>query len=249
MTRSRLPFPSRSPALDVRVAPCREKLTGAFELVYRSYLARGYIRPHSGGVVYQSTFGLSSSRTIVALTQVGEVVGTLTLVRDNPLGLQLEATYSAEVQLLRNQGRKVAEVTCLAVEPAAGFRPRAVFFALTQFALHYAYWQRYDDLLLAIHPRHYRFYWHCFRVYPVGPCRPHGPAQGNPAVCCRIDMRHLGRNMRPRLWQHYFSRMRSRKHYMGPPIAPADHLYLCNRRAIAPDADYSGRCAPRRYAG
>lgn len=247
--RSHLFLPSRSTALEVGIAVSREELTGAFELVYRSYLAKRYIGSHSGGIVYQSTFGLSSSRTLIAVTQVGEVIGTLTLVGDNPLGLQLEVTYSDEVRLLRKQGRKVAEVTCLAVEPGAEFRPRAVFFALTQFALHYAYWQRYDDLLLAIHPRHYRFYWHCFRVYPVGPCRPHGPVRGNPAVCCRIDMRHLGRNMQPRLWQQYFSRIGPKEHYMGPPIAPADHLYFCNRRAIAPDADYSGRCAPRRYAG
>ena len=246
---SHLPFPSKPPALKARIAFSREELTGAFELVYRSYVAKRYIEPHPGGVVYQSTFGLPSSRTLVALSQAGEVLGTLTLVGDNPLGLQLEATYSAEVQSLRDEGRKLAEVTCLAAEPAAEIRPRAVFFALTEFALHYACWQQYDDLLLAIHPRHYRFYWHCFRVYPVGPCRPHGPVRGNPAVCCRIDMHHLQRNMLPRLWQQYFSRMRPKEHYAGSPITPSDHLYFCNRRAIALDADYSGRRVRRRYAG
>ena len=231
------------------MASSRERLTAAFELVYRSYLTKGYIRPHPGGVVYQSTFGLSSSRTLVAVTQAGKLLGTLTLVGDNPFGMQLEATYSAEVEALLAEGRKVAEVTCLAVEPGAQFRPRAVFFALTQFALHYAYWQRYDDLLLAIHPRHYHFYWQVFRVYPVGPCRPHGPVRGNPAVCCRIDMRLLERNMRPKLWQQYFSPIGPKSDYLSPSMALADHLYFCHRRGIAPDADYDGRGARRRDAG
>src|SRR4030042_1702132 len=148
------PFPTALP--DARIASVRPELTGAFELVYRCYLDKGYIQPHPGRIVYQATFGLSSSRTIIAMSRDREVAGTLTVVGDNPLGLKLESTYPGEVQSLRRRGRRVAEITCLAMRSAGEFRAMAVFFAMTRLMVHYAYWRRYDDLLLAIHPRHHR---------------------------------------------------------------------------------------------
>ena len=242
-------FPSATPRLEVRVARGRPELTAAFELVYRSYLAKGYVEPHPGGVVYQASFSLRDCRTIVAVTQRGDIAGTLTVVGDSHLALQVEATYPAEVESLRKQDRRLAEITCLATEPSGEFQPRAVFFALTKFMIHYAYAQRYDDLLMAIHPRHYRFYWHCFRVYPLGPCRPHGPARGNPAVGCRIDMDSLKRNLHPRVREQYFSDVHPEAHYLGTPVAPADHLYFYSRREIAPDTGCDGRGQPWRRAG
>ena len=230
-----LRFPSLTPAPGAQIATSRRTLTGAFELVYRSYLAKGYIRPHPGRIVYRRVFSLPSSCTIVTAAADAEITGTLTLVGDNPLGLQLEATYPREVQSLRDQGRKVAEVTCLAIESACGFRP--TFFNLTELMIHFAYLQEYDDLLIAVHPRHYRFYWRHFRVFPLGPCRPHGAVGGNPAICCRIELHYLGRNMEPELWEQYFSGVRPERHYTGQPIMPEDHLYFCNRRGISPDTD------------
>lgn len=231
----RLPFPDSTP--DVRIATGRRELTGAFELVYRSYLAKGYIQPHPGRIVYHATFGLPSSRTIIATAEAEGMVGTLTVAGDNPLGLQLETTYPGEVQSLREHGRNVAEITCLAIQSTGKFQPGAVFFLITRFMIHYAYWRRYDDLLIAIHPRHQRFYRRCFGVDPLGPCRPHELVGGNPSVCCRIDLHHLRRNANPELWQQYFAQDLPQTPYMMPPTDPADHRYFCSRREIA---DLSG---------
>jgi len=234
------------PVPEARIARGRQELTSAFELVYRSYLAKGYIRPNPGRIVYRTAFSFSSSHTIVALAADAQVAGTLTLVGDNPLGLQLEATYHSEVEALRDQGRKVAEITCLAIESASGFRP--TFFRLTELMIHLAYRRQYDDLLIAVHPRHYRFYWRHFRVFPLGPCRSHGAVGGNPAVCCRIELHYLGRNMEPELWERYFLAVRPEAYYAGLPIDREDHLYLCKRRGIAPDDDYDASIAWREDA-
>ena len=232
------PFPGAVP--DVRIAGTRRELTGAFELVYRCYAEKGYIDPHPGRVVYQPAFGLPSSRTIVATGAKG-VIGTLTVVGDNRLGLKMETTYPAEVQSLREQGRSVAEITCLAIRPLGEFRPMAVFFALTRLMVHYAYSRRYDDLLLAIHPRHQRFYWRCFRVFPLGPCRPYPFVSGSPSICCRVDLRNLSRNVDPETWQQYFGKELPEAHYSRPPITPADHRYFCSRSGIVWDTDSDGR--------
>jgi len=233
-------FPPSRTALHTRIATRRRELTDAYELIYRSYVAKGYISPHSGGIVYRAAFGLPCSRTIVSFDTHEQLLGTLTITGDNPLGMQLETTYPSEVQLLRGRRRRLAEITCLAIRPADEFPSMAVFFALTQFLVHYAYRRHYDDLLIAIHPRHQRFYRRCFRVELVGPCRPHGLVGGHPAICCRIDLHGLKRNGDPKLWNQYFADELPKASYFAPPIRPEDHLYFCSRRGIAPDARPDG---------
>lgn len=247
--RSRLRFPFQDAAWDARIAAGRRELAEAFELVYRCYLAKDYIQPHPGGILYREAFGLTSSRTIIAekqaaggRQQAGKIVGTLTVVGDNPLGLELETTYPREVQSLRDSARSLAEITCLAIQLAdESQRRRAVFFKLTQLMIHYAYWRGYDDLLIAIHPRHHRFYRRYFRVLPLGPCRPHRFVSGNPAICCRIDLHNLKRNVNPELWRRYFSQFAADSREIGPPMDTADHHYFCRRMGIPLHTDHSGR--------
>ena len=233
--------PSPSSALEVRIGTARRDLTAAFELVYRRYLAKDFIGPHPGRIVYHQAFGLTSSRTIVAARRAQEagsreqIVATLTVVGDNPLGLQMEAAFAGEVRSLRDSGRHVAEITCLAKEPGGKLAPAVVFFSLTHFMIHYAYWRRYDDLLMTIHPRHRAFYRRCFRAEILGPCRPYGIVRGNPALCCRIDLHQLRRLTDPKVERQYFATGPPKTEFASPPMAPADHAYFCAQAWIAPD--------------
>jgi len=233
--RNSLCFPACDAALCTRIATQRCELTDAYELIYRCYVAKGYISAHPGGIVYRAAFGLPCSRTIVNCDADRQVLGTLTITGDNPLGMQLETTYPNEVQLLRDRGRRLAEITCLAIRPADEFPSMAVFFDLTRFLIHQAYRRHYDDLLIAIHPRHEGFYRRRFQVELVGPCRPHGLVGGHPAICCRIDLHGLKRNGDPKLWNQYFANELPKASYFAPPIRPEDHLYFCKRSGIAPN--------------
>lgn len=216
----------------VRVARGRPELLAAYRLVYRRYLEKGYARPRPAGIVYQPRFALDTSRTLIATTDLGAIVGTMSVVGDNPSGLQLEEIYHAEVDLLRAAHRSVAEVTCLCIDSAPYIPGREVFTGLTKFAIHHACLRGYDDLLLAIHPRHYRTYWHAFRAYPIGPCREYPSVDGNPAICCRINLHNLEANMTPRMRECYFRRVDPPSHYDGPAIGWADHEEFCRMLAI-----------------
>jgi len=207
----------------------------AFELVYSAYVAKGYVRPHPARMVYQPVFGLASSRTMVARAAGGDIVGTLSIVGDNPFGSQLETAYYDEIELLRMGGRKLAEITCLTIENAGGFRPMEVFVALTRFTIQYALRQDYDDLVMAVHPRHYRAYWRLLRAVPLGPPRAYEVAEGNPSICCRIDLTNLQRNMAPEMSRRYFSGVWQESQFRVPPINPIDHQYCCNRTGVSPD--------------
>jgi hypothetical protein len=146
-------FPRPEMGLTTKIASTRQERLEAYELVYRLYRTRRYVDAQSGRIVYHEAFGLPSSSTLIAQTASARVAGTLTVVGDSPLGLQLDETYPLEVQALRDKGRNVAEVTCLRIEPHKAFRPREMFFALTKFMIQHACFAKYDDLLFAIKTR------------------------------------------------------------------------------------------------
>jgi len=243
-----LQFPSDTAGLTVRIGADRQDLSAAFELVYQSYIHRGYIARHCGTIVYRPTFGLPTSRTLVATGPGREVVGTLTIVGDNPWGFQLETTFAQEVQALRAHGRSVAEVTCLAIASSARFPLTAIFFALTHFLIHYAHWRQIDDLLLAIHPKHRRFYWRRFRAVALSACRRHGEVNGNPAICCRIDLHRLRQVTDPQVWQQYYGFEPPTAAFLESPISPEDHHHFCCRAGLELGADSTDGRAWKEHA-
>ncbi len=210
------------------IAVGRQELASAYRLVYDRYVQRGFIPPSPGEIVYHDTFGLPQSRTI-RTTYRGRTVGTVTVVGDNFHGLQLESTYPLEVSQLRRENRSLAEVTCLAIEGRSEERHRGAFFALTRFMYQYARWCHYDDLLLAVHPRHAKFYERWFRVYRLGPCRPYQLVQGQPAIACRIDL-HCVNHVVASDVSHWYNAPRiAPAEFQQPGISPVDHAYFVSR--------------------
>jgi hypothetical protein len=249
MMKPDLLLPKPRLALRVQMAETRSEYASAFELLYQLYLIKGYTRPHPSGLLYNPVFGLPTSRTLIAVDATDVTVGCLSVVGDSDYGLPMESTYHDEVDQLRREGRRVAEVAGLSVASGAGRRPREIFFALTEFMIQYAYWRQLDDLVMVMHPRHYRFYWECFRAAPIGPCREHKSVCGNPAIACRIDLGWLSRNVEPVLWQRYFSRSYSAWSFEGPAMSAIDHEYFCHRRGIADRAACVDSSEPLARAG
>ena len=111
------PEPVRVPGttqdLVVKIASTRTEWHEAFQLVADNYQARGY-EEAGFDLRFTSYHALPDTATVVA-KQGGRVVATFSLVPDNTLlGLPIEAVYRPEVQTLRRQGRRLAEVTNLA---------------------------------------------------------------------------------------------------------------------------------------
>lgn len=248
-------FPCPGDQLDFRIAAGRKELAAAYELVYQCYVRRGLIAPHDGRIVYRPSFAAPRSRTFVGLTASGEVLGTLTLVGDNPHGFQLEQTFGPEISRLRAADRQLAEITCLAIGPVCETAAMSLFFGLTRLMIHYAMWQRFDDLLIGVHPRHERFYARRFLAYPIGEPRIHRAVKGKPAVCCRIELERLHQQGDRRLWHQYFGQPVPEQLLSGGPIQLADHIYFCRRAGISdlavedrPECTTRSETAPGRLA-
>src|SRR5436190_2268256 len=99
--------------IELKVATTRSERQAAFELVYRSYLRAGLCAENPLGLRFTPFQMLPTTDIIVAKLR-GEVISTLSLVRDGELGLPMEEIYPEEVASRRDCGVRLAEVSCLA---------------------------------------------------------------------------------------------------------------------------------------
>ncbi len=180
--------PSKS--VDYRIASARAEWEAAFKLIHSSYLRAGLSEPNAFGMRITPYHLLDTTDVLIAIYE-GEPILTMTLVGDGDLGLPLESIYSDEVAIRRAMGRAVAEVSCLADRrlPVREFCP--VFVGLSRLCAQYARFRGYDDLLIAVHPKHARLYRRLFGFEPIGPLRVYPAVRNRPAVALCLDLVRL----------------------------------------------------------
>ena len=178
--------------LDFKLATEREELEAAWRLLHDVYVEQGYMRPHPSGLrlivhnlLPQTTVFIARRRQ--AVRNGGEVIGTITLFVDSPLGLPMDEVFHEELEGLRRQGRRISEVGALALKRE--HRNRNVFMYLFKIAHAYARYLGMHDLCIAIHPKHRSFYEEVLLFEPFGhQVRPYGKVNGSPAVAERLDL-------------------------------------------------------------
>src|SRR5262249_27451448 len=131
----------------------KAELLAATQLLELLYAARGYL---VAGLEPDPDLDI-----VLLATQACEVVGTLTLRFDSPLGLRADDAYLEEIDLVRAEGRSACQVGRFAVARSA--RSAAVPVALFR-GVQRAVRERADitDLFIEVNPRHVPFYRRAF---------------------------------------------------------------------------------------
>jgi hypothetical protein len=166
-----------------QIAATRPQREAAFHLVYSAYTQRGLMQPNESRLRVTPFHLLPLTDVFVAEYQ-GSVIYTMTLVSDDRLGLPLESVYAAEVDERRAAGRHLAEVSCLAAARGVFSHGRMfdVFVRLVGLMFQSARAHGIDELLIAVHPRHARFYSRMLGFEQFGELRSYNSVCGNPAV-------------------------------------------------------------------
>jgi hypothetical protein len=121
--------------LEIRIAEQESDLERAFQLFHDVYVREGLIESHPSGMRIVAQHLMPQSSIVVALWQ-NRIIGAASLVRDNPLGLPMEQSISLEKQ--RNEGRRLAEISLLALDPMEKELHSRIRFPLFRFMYHYA---------------------------------------------------------------------------------------------------------------
>jgi hypothetical protein len=124
---------------------------------------------------------LPGTVTLVAKHEA-RVVATLSVVPDTRLcGLPMESIYGAEIDELRQEGRRLAEATSLANQGLGVREFVRVFKALIKVGMQYHIRQGGDSWVISVNPRHRAFYQKVLGFVPLGPRRAYPTVQGHPA--------------------------------------------------------------------
>jgi hypothetical protein len=180
--------------IEVKIASERQEWEEAFQLVASNYRARGYEAAWAKPLRYTAFHALPNTQTLVAKHD-GHVVATLSLVVDNTLmGLPMECIYGPEVQTLRQEGRRLGEVTSLA-DTGLGVREfLQVFVTLIRLMVHHHVGQGGDTCVISVNPRHRNFYSKVIGFVPLGPCRSYPCVQDAPAEAYVVDLKTMKAN-------------------------------------------------------
>ena len=128
-------------------------------LINKMYSWRGYAGAHN--------LADDPNRITLTSTHRGEVVGTLTLGIDSPIGILADEIFKDEIEVFRRRGAKVCELTKLAFDPAV--QSKAMMASLFHMAVCFARDLHHcTDLFIEVNPRHRRFYQHMLGFRELG---------------------------------------------------------------------------------
>jgi hypothetical protein len=181
-----------------------EERLGAFRLIHDAYVRAGLGQPTASGMRVTPYQILPTSQIFVGKLE-DQVVSTVSLIGDGELGLPMETIFGAEVQALRQQGERLAEVSCLADRRQDGRRFLSTFRQLTRLMAQFARYEGIQSLLITVHPRHVRFYEDLLGFVPISDRVASCPyVRGNPAVALRLEFARIDRE-RPACYDEYFA--------------------------------------------
>ena len=183
----------------VELATKKEHFEEAFKLVYREYLKKGYCFPNPSEMRL-SIYNAHPETATFCLWRQNTLLGTASLVFDSPLGLPLESIYSSEVAELRRQGRKLCEVSLLALNSdliSKGIKP--LYFAERLRRLYHlfkpVFWYARKtigttDMCIAMNPVHKMLYSSLY-FEQFGVERTYESANNNPSIAMRLSFEQI----------------------------------------------------------
>ena len=210
--------------IEFKVAATQDERMAAFQLVYESYLQTGLIEPNPYQMRVTPYHLLPTTEVFVATCQ-GETIFTGTLVADGELGLPMESIFGREVALRREQDLFLSEVSCLAARGnqfTHGFR---VFLELCRLMVQYARRQYVDELLVAVHPKHARFYQRFMAFELIGRERLYPAVCDHPAVSLSLNFARIDQE-RPRNYDMFFGQPLPERQLRPHPLTAAERNYL-----------------------
>ena len=170
----------------IQIAKTRDELEQAFSLIYREYINLGYITEPNSSHIYLTIYHILPETAVFIFKSYLTVISTLTHIFDSKVfGLPMDALYHNELNALRDEDRKLVELSALVTTSRA--RWRNIFMYLCRAIYWYSVYKNVDDLCIMVNPKHVKFYKSILFFEDLGPER-HYPKMGAPAVALRLDL-------------------------------------------------------------
>jgi len=224
--------------LVLKIAESREELEACFKLLHDAYVSSGFMTPDPSGMRVTIYHALPTTTTLCAKYD-GQVVGTLSLIRESVLGFPLQRIF--DLTAIREKKGNVAEVSALAVHKRFRRTGGSILFPLMKFMREYC--TSFFDvrhLVIAVNPSHIQMYESLlfFQRLTQNVVENYDFVNGAPAVGATLDLRAAPEIFR----KHYASKPPRRNLHaffwqleMPNIKMPARRFYTTNDPVLTPD--------------
>ena len=230
--------PNPDKRLVLKIAQTKEELEACFRLLHDAYVGSGFMAPHPSGMRVTIYHALPTTTTLCAMYD-GEVVGTLSLIRESVFGFPLQSVFN--LQEVREKEGRLAEVSALAVHPKFRNTGGTILFPLMKFM--YDYCSTFFDtrhLVIAVNPNRIEMYESLlfFERLKQAGVDNYDFANGAPAIGASVDLHHAPgllrvayrRKTRRKNLYNYFVRTELRNIVM-----PGRRYFTTNDPVMTPD--------------
>jgi hypothetical protein len=164
-----------------------DEFMGAIRVLHDSYVERRFMDRDPQGIRLTPYHLLPNTLTAVAV-QKGRVVATMSIIRDNPLGLPMDKIF--DLSTLRQNGEILCEVSALAIHPDYRGNGGKLLHSLIRFLWRYAYESfGIDRYVIAVNPSMAELYeaFYLFESLPVNNIvNQYDFVKGAPAVALSL---------------------------------------------------------------
>lgn len=142
--------------IEFKLAETKSEFEQAFQLLHDCYVEMKFMEPHPLGRRVTLYHALPATNLLIA-KKGDEVIATVSITRDNPLGLPLDADF--DTQWFREPGKTVAEISALAVKSNHRGQQGEILFPLLKFLYQFArHYLQVDYFQIATAPSRVDFY-------------------------------------------------------------------------------------------
>jgi hypothetical protein len=179
-----------------KIAEDSKELEDAYKLIHDQYVHSGYMDPCPSGMRLNLHNLLPETTTFIGKSN-GHLLITITIFQDTELGLPMDNIYQDELDVLRREGRKVAEVGALASNPAFRNGNQNIPMHANKIMYQYAIKNLHiDDLVIAINPKHEWIYRHILLFEKIGNLKYYDYVKSAPALAYRLDLKKAQKRYR-----------------------------------------------------
>ena len=171
---------------EIKLATTREELLAAWHLIYKQYLLYDYTATCNEEIRVNQWTPLPNTYTVVA--KIGtKVVGTVSYIMDSAAKLPSDEIAEKELNGLRRSGRRLCEVSGLAVDTDQS--DRTIVMDMFQYGLPAAAdFLGATDYIITINPRHLFFYKKLLCFTQVSGTREYAKVRNAPGICMRLNL-------------------------------------------------------------
>lgn len=217
--------------LTLKIADTKEELEGCFAVLHDTYVESGFMKPDPSGMRLSVHYALPTT-TILCAIYDGKVAGTVSLIRENLLGMPLQEAF--DLTELRSKGGCIVEISALAISRRFRKNSGSILLALMKFVYDYSMAHiNPRHLVIAVNPRHIRRYESLllFRRLTESVVESYDFANGAPAVGATLDLHELPTELPVRSYAQW---LHNKLHVCLARFEKTDH-HVLEQRYSSPD--------------